>query len=246
MCSVGLGGIRYSKPPGQARDVRPPTQLQKLSLSPLTVSSPIATATRYQPALTTQSSQTGGLGSGQTPLGTARVTVEVDAKANAHGSNSSPPVNQPYPLSGSSSAKKALNSITIGPLTFELPNLMDSSQSSNEYVPTSSESSAPGLQPIFTTIAAPDVERFDISCMDDGGDSLTATTLNSSASAAMQLLNTPSHLTAARSNSVTHSASSLASEPESISGYHRLFQLPSQPNTSLSPPVVSWTPVPGY
>ena len=44
MCSHGLGCKRKTKPPGQARDVRSPAKLSKLSTSPLTVHNSIASS----------------------------------------------------------------------------------------------------------------------------------------------------------------------------------------------------------
>ncbi len=248
---MGLGSFRFSKPPGQARDVRSPAKLQKLSLSPLTVSSPIATAGHLQPTtkapiLFIQGVQASGPGSEESPYAVAISKVDTESRGSTQVVGLYPSVSQSPSLSSARDTLVAQATYTTA--GFDLSTLNPITTSSGTSIMEVLHSSAHELPQIFTTINVPSTESVDVSRMDEGNNSLAPpAALSDSISAlqstsTVQLVDPPTTSSAgALSNATIHfqTCPSSIARPESVSMYQRLFKLPSQPNESLSSPVVS-------
>ena len=223
MCSSGLGGRRRAKPPGQARDVRSPAKLQKLSTSPLTISSSIVTGYPFTPPKLLPLGQSSPVSLKITTAGTSETLQNKQESAIEGRTSLSDPLEINFSSLASTSALEVTNPVTSGTVVFL----------NSESTPSLS---VPGFQPIFSMIDEPNASEenkenplvLEITTTENPILHCTTSTRTPGSNAATRVMYT---------GSAQYTSSSIDSEN---SVYDLLFQLPSQPNEALFSSVVSW------
>ena len=244
VCSSGLGAKRRSKPPGQPRDVRSPAKLLKLSTSPLTVHSSIATA---KPLLDPGGNK---LLLGSTTLTNSPIAVSTSLASIAKWSRAA------VTGSGGEAASEQQNNTSVldiedtrESLDVSLPALVPTSSHtlavgisglSDNSVNTTADntllasdnsatfhSMSSGLQQIFTTIDEPTTS-----------EEVTEGTPLSSTTSATRIMSS-SHSSVATLQGINASCQPEAQLPAENSIYYLLFKLHAEVNNDIFPSVVS-------
>lgn len=248
ICSSGLGAKRRSKPPGQLRDVRSPAKLLKLSTSPFTVQSSIATAKPLQEPKQlfgkTVLKKLPPVGN-STSLGTstkwssATIARAVRETASEKQHNSGiPDLEDPsgsLDISLSSLVPTTSNTVTVASsdLTENTVNTPADDALLGSFAPGTVQTMSSGFQQIFTTIDEPTasevvLERTPLSLpLSTSAQADSVATVVSSNGASTPTLQTISHQSGAQLS------------PET-SIYNLLFKLPAEVNNDLFLSVVSW------
>lgn len=241
LCSAGFGAKRRSKPPRQGRDVRSPAKLLKLSVSPFTVSSSIATGNPFHAS----NGDTVKILQGSTsnslftiPLSTApRTTQPSDSLTEPQYITSNPRINL-GDQSRSVEMNLSLSSSSKSSIPNTETNTTDMSLDSDKATFASS-----AFQQIFTTIDDP-TSSSESSSLVTSGHPVTSRSSRSSTDT-LQLPESPEAVssfiqtgTATMSSGASPSLTS-AELDTNTSIYQLLFRLPAEPNEAMFPSVVS-------
>ena len=250
ICSSGLGAKRRSKPPGQLRDVRSPAKLLKLSTSPFTVQSSIATVKPLQEplggkAVPKMSPMDNGTVSTSLASSTkwssatvARAVRETASeKQHSCGILDLEDPSGPLDISLSALPPTTSNTHTVGMrnLTENAVNTAVDYALLGSFASGTVQTMMSGFQQIFTTIDEPTAGEVVL----DGIPSSQPPSISAESPSVATVMSSSGVSTATlQSVGGSHQSGTQLSSETSI--YQLLFKLPSEVNNDLFLSVVSW------